>query len=461
MAAGLDMTQGTGWKHVARFSLPLMLGNLLQQLYNTVDGIVVGQFVSNAALAAVGNCASLTFVFVALSFGLANGVGIVISQLYGARRTEDMRAAASTALLLLGGVGILASAAGVALARVLLHGLMNIPDGEVLELGMSYFTIYAGGLVFQFAYNAVAAILRAVGDSKATLYFLCVAAVLNAILDLTFVLVFHWGVPGTAIATVLAQAICMVFSWVYMSRHYPVFRFRRGQFVFQKDKCALCLRLGIPTMLQQSVVAFGGVFMQRLVNYFGENLMSAFTVGNRVENYIFVPIMALNNGMATFTGQNMGAGRADRVKDCWKRIVALSFVITLGIATLAYLFAAPIAELFGIKGESLQMAVDMIRFMSFFFCLFSVYLPTAGLLQGSGDAVYAMFCSFSTLGARVISAYLMVFAFGVSYQAVWYAVPIGWVLCVIMSWGRYFAGTWQKKAVVRPPRTEDFVDGQF
>jgi putative MATE family efflux protein len=393
-------------------------------------------------------------VFLAVSFGLANGVSIVISQLFGARRTEDMRSAASTALILLMGVGIAVAMIGVALARVLLHGLMDIPEGEVLNLGMSYFTIYAGGLVFQFAYNAVAAVLRAVGDSKATLYFLCVTAVLNAVLDLVFVLVFHWGVAGTASATVLSQAICTVFSCVYMTRRYPVFRYGRGEFVFQWDKCALCLKLGIPTMLQQSVVAFGGVFMQRLVNYFGENLMSAFTVGNRVENYIFVPILALNNGMATFTGQNMGAGRPDRVRECWKRIVFLSFCITLCIAALTYAVAAPIAELFGIEGESLRMAVSMIRFMSFFFCLFSVYLPTAGLLQGAGDAFYAMLCSFSTLGARVISAYLMVFAFGVGYQAVWYAVPIGWVLCVIMSWGRYFAGTWEKKAVVRKPQTE-------
>lgn len=281
----------------------------MQQLYNTVDGIVVGQFVSDAALAAVGNCASLTFVFLAVSFGLANGVSIVISQLFGARRTEDMRSAASTALILLVGTGVAASIIGMVLSRAFLHGMLGIPEGEVLSLSISYFTIYAGGLVFQFAYNAVAAVLRAVGDSKATLYFLCVTAVLNAILDLTFVLVFHWGVAGTAIATVLAQVICTAFSYVYMTRHYPVFRYKRGEFVFQWDKCALCLKLGIPTMLQQSVVAFGGVFMQRLVNHFGNALMSAFTVGNRVENYIFVPIMALNNGMATFTGQNMGAGR--------------------------------------------------------------------------------------------------------------------------------------------------------
>jgi putative MATE family efflux protein len=455
MAAGLDMTAGTGWKHVARFSLPLMLGNLLQQLYNTVDGIVVGQFVSDAALAAVGNCASLTFVFLAISFGLANGTGIAISQLFGAKLQAEMRRCASTALILLVGVGAAVSVFGALMSPWLLHGLMKVPEGEVLKLGESYFTIYAAGLIFQFGYNAIAAVLRAVGDSKATLYFLCVTAVLNAILDLTFVIVFHWGVAGTAVATVLAQAICMVFSIVYMYRHYPVFRFKRGEFVFDREKGAVCLKLGIPTMLQQSVVAFGGVFMQRLVNYFGQNLMAAFTVGNRVENYIFVPILALNNGMSTFTGQNLGARKPERVRECWKRIELLSLGITLFVAALAYIFASPISRLFGIDGESLSMAVRMIRFMSFFFCMFSLYLPTMGLLQGAGDALYSMFCSFSTLGARVASAYIMVYVFGVGCEAVWYAVPIGWTLCIILGMARYYSGVWEKKSIVKYPQEVD------
>jgi Na+-driven multidrug efflux pump len=287
-------------------------------------------------------------------------------------------------------------------------------------------------------------VLRAVGDSKATLYFLCVTAVLNAILDLTFVIVFHWGVAGTAVATVLAQAICMVFSIVYMYRHYPVFRFKRGEFVFDREKGAVCLKLGIPTMLQQSVVAFGGVFMQRLVNYFGQNLMAAFTVGNRVENYIFVPIHGAQQRhvhlhRAESRSQEAGAGPG--VLEAHRASVA---GITLFVAALAYIFASPISRLFGIDGESLSMAVRMIRFMSFFFCMFSLYLPTMGLLQGAGDALYSMFCSFSTLGASVASAYIMVFVFGVGCEAVWYAVPIGWTLCIILGAARYYSGVWEK-----------------
>ena len=202
-------------------------------------------------------------------------------------------------------------------------------------------------------------------------------------------------------------------------------------------------------MLQQSVVAFGSMLMQRLVNHFGQALMAAFTVGNRVENYIFIPIMALNAGMSTFAWQNAGAGRHDRIRRCWKHIELVSFLFSGAIAVVIYVFATQISNLFGVTGESLKMSNEMIRFMSFFTLLFSLYLPTAGLLQGSGDAFYAMFCSMSTLGIRVISAYTMVFMLGVDYHAVWYAVPIGWVCCIVIAWSRYFSGAWEKKSLVK------------
>lgn len=449
MKGKLDMTQGVGWRHVLIFSLPIMLGNLLQQLYNTVDGIVVGKYVSEAALGAVGNCASLTFLFIAIAMGLSNGSGIVVAQFFGAKREDDVRRAASTAILLLGGVGIAGVAFGLAGSRWLLGTVLGINDSEVLNEAVTYFRIYSAGLLFQFLYNVVAALLRALGDSKATLYFLIISTVVNLGLDLLFVLSFNWGVAGVAAATVIAQCISTAFSLLYMNRKYPVFRFKLKELKYHRDMGKRCLQMGIPSMLQQSVVAVGSMFMQRLVNTFGKALMAAFTVGNRVENYIFIPIMALNAGMSTFAGQNMGAGKPQRVKECWKRVMVMSLAFSAFIAVLIYSFASPISTLFGVTGKSLTMSVEMIRFMSFFVLLFSLYLPTGGLLQGAGDAFFAMLCSMSTLGIRVISAYTMVYAFNVDYHAVWYAVPIGWICCVVLAWGRYFSGAWEKKALVR------------
>ncbi len=449
MKGKLDMTQGIGWRHVLTFSLPIMLGNLLQQLYNTVDGIVVGKYVSEAALGAVGNCASLTFLFIAVAMGLSNGSSVVAAQFFGAKREADVRRSASTAIILLCGVGIAGVIFGMLCSEWLLGTVMGIDDKEVLGEAVTYFRIYSAGLLFQFLYNVIAALLRALGDSKATLYFLLISTVVNLGLDLLFVLVFGWGVAGVAIATVIAQGISTAFSLVYMNRRYPVFRFKLRELKYHTDMGKKCLQMGIPSMLQQSVVAIGGMFMQRLVNTFGKALMAAFTVGNRVENYIFIPIMALNAGMSTFAGQNMGAGRPDRVRECWKRVELMSLLFSAFIAVFIYSFATPISTLFGVSGKSLTMSVEMIRFMSFFVLLFSLYLPTGGLLQGSGDAFFAMLCSMSTLGIRVISAYTMVYAFGVDYHAVWYAVPIGWVFCIVLAWGRYFSRAWEKKSLVK------------
>lgn len=449
MSGKLDMTQGVGWRHVVAFSMPMMLGNLLQQLYNTVDGIIVGQFVSEAALGAVGNCASLTFVFIAIAFGLSIGSSTIVAQCFGAGRHDDMRRAASTALILLGAVGLAASVFGAIASPWLMSTVLDISSKKVLHEATVYFTIYSCGLLFQFLYNAVSAILRAVGDSKATLYFLLVATVINLGLDLLFIVRFNWGVAGAAWATIIAQFASTAFSLVYMFRRYPVFSFKPSELKFHGDMAKTCLKLGIPAMLQQSVVAVGSLFMQRLVNYFGDSLMAAFTVGNRVENYIFIPIMALNAGMSTFTGQNMGAGRPDRVRSCWKRIELVSLCFSTVIAAAIYIFAAPISSLFGVEGDSLRMSVEMTRFMCFFFCIFSLYLPTSGLLQGAGDAFFTALTSMSTLGVRVAVAYTMVFAFNVDYHAVWYAVPFGWVCCVALAWGRYFSGAWEKKAVIK------------
>ncbi len=449
MRGKLDMTQGVGWRHVLIFSLPIMLGNLLQQLYNTVDGIVVGQYVSPDALGAVGNCASLTMLFIAIANGLSIGCSVVVSQFFGAKREADVRRAASTALVILSVAGIVGVVFGMAFSKWLLGTVLGIKDADVLREAVTYFRIYSAGLLFQFLYNVVAALLRALGDSKATLYFLFVSTVINLGLDLLFVIVFNWGVAGVAIATVIAQLCSTVFSLFYMYRRYPVFRFKLSELRYHADMGSRCFKMGIPSMLQQSVVAIGSLFMQRLVNHFGASLMAAFTVGNRVENYIFIPIMALNAGMSTFAGQNAGAGRHDRIRECWKKIELVSFVFSGIIAVLIYVFSTQISTLFGVTGESLKMSNEMIRFMSFFTLLFSLYLPTAGLLQGSGDAFYAMLCSMSTLGIRVIAAYTMVYLFGVDYHAVWYAVPIGWVCCIAISWARYFSGAWEKKSLIK------------
>ncbi len=443
------MTTGTEWKHILLFSLPIMAGNLLQQLYNTVDGIVVGNFVSQNALAATGTAGTLAFIFLAFAIGFGNGSGIMIAQLFGAQQYKELKSAVSTSLILLVGMGAFFTLFGCLLARPLLHGLMNVPEGEVLDLAVIYFAIYSIGFVLQFIYNAVASILRAVGDSKATLYFLVVSSVVNLVLDLLFVIAFHWGVAGAAIATVLSQLGSAAVSVVYMVKKYPIFRFGKGEFTFHMDKCRLCLKLGIPTTIQQSIVSFGNVFIQRLVNSFGEAVMAAFTVGTRIENYLFVPAIGFNVGASTFTAQNIGAGNLERVRRGCRSTVALTFSVAVVLELLSYLFAVPLSTLFGVDGAALTYSVAYVRFLAFFFWTFSLYMVFTGVLQGSGDVITTMICSMVALGVRVFLSYVLVNGFGVGCSAIWKAMPIGWGSALIIASIRFFTGGWKEKGIVK------------
>lgn len=443
-----DMTVGSEWRKILSFALPIMVGQFLQQLYNTVDGIVVGNFVSEAALGAVGACTTLSLLFLALSNGFSMGCGVMVAQLYGAKRTDELRRAVSTCLVLLGGMGLGSTILGSLGARWMVDWILNITQPQLAELAVLYFSIYSLGLLFQFLYNCVASILRAVGDSKATLYFLCVSAVMNLALDILFVAVFHWGVAGAAVATVLSQIACAAVCFVYLFRKYPLFRFGKGQFRFSSQLCLLCLRLGAPMTLQQAIVSCGNVAMQRLVNSFGQVTMAAFTCGLRIENYCMIPALGLNSAMSMFTGQNIGAGRPDRIQRGWEGAVKLSLLITFAIATILFAGAYPLSALFGVTGEAQLQAVDYIRFVSYMMLIFAVYLTTNGVIQGSGDALYASICSFSTLGVRVALSYILVIFFDFDYHVLWRCIPIGWVFAVILALLRFHSGKWKEKAIV-------------
>ena len=449
-----DMTTGPEWKHILVFSLPIMAGNLLQQLYNTVDGIVVGNFVSQDALAAAGTAGTLALVFLAFAIGFGNGCGILISQLFGAKKMEELRSAVSTSLILLTGIGLLFSVLACVFARFLLAGLMRVEAGDVLEYAVTYFAIYAVGLVLQFLYNAVTCILRSLGDSRATLYFLLICSVANLVLDLVFVICFHWGIAGAAIATVISQLASAVASIVYMVKKYPLFRYKRSEFVFDRQQCLLCLKLSIPSTLQQSIVSFGNVFIQRLVNSFGAATMAAFTVGSRIENYLFVTAVGFNQSMATFAGQNMGARRHDRVRRGVRHALIMSLAVSAFLELLSYVFASPIASLFGVSGEALELSIQYVRFLSLFFWTFSLYMVFMGTLQGCGDVFFTSFCSLLALSIRVGVSYAFNAWFHTGCSIIWKAMPVGWGASLLVSVIHFLRGKWKTKGVVSREATE-------
>ena len=446
MARAKLMTEGSEWKLILLFTLPLMAGNFLQQLYNAVDGIVVGNFAAAGenALAAVGTCAPITMLFIAVAMGMSTGCSILIAQLHGARKYDEMRKAVATSLILVIAVGLVLSVAGGVVAKWILEHILKVSE-EILPDATAYFAIYCFGLVFQFTYNIVSFILRSLGDSAATLYFLLVSSVTNIILDLVFVICFHWDVPGVAIATVIAQALSAVISVIYMFKKYPILRFGKGEFRFHRTQAALALRLSIPTTLQQCIVSSGHIAIQRIVNDFG--LTAAFTAGMRMENFIMIPVFSFNVGMATFTGQNVGAGRLDRVRRGFRATELMGLAVCAVVGLVAFVGADPLVGLFGVEGTTQATAAEYLRFIAPCLLLFCFYIITNGVLQGSGDVVFTAVNTVSNLAIRCAAAYLLAYLTPLEGRAAWVSLPISWAYALVLSLVRYRGGKWKSKAV--------------
>ena len=288
-----SMITGTPWKKVLSFSIPVFIGLLLQQLYNTVDTIVVGNFASEEALAAVGTTASMITLFLAAAVGFSTGAGVITAQYFGAGEKERMKETSAVAVTFLLVMGIVVTVLGLLSGRAILSGFLDVPE-DFLDIAVRYFNIYCLGLVFQFGYNVVAALLRSVGDSKASMYFLLIAAVVNIVLDLVFVAGLHWGASGAAAATGISQAFSCIASFAYMNRKYPVFRFGIHDFKWNGKDIRMILRMGFPIVLQQMLVGVGIMAIQRAVNSYGQSMTASFTVGSRIEMYVQMPLNSFN-----------------------------------------------------------------------------------------------------------------------------------------------------------------------
>ena len=439
-----DMTKGTEWKLILSFTLPLIGGNLLQQIYSLADSLIVGNFAGQTALASVGTSFPITFLLLALATGLTNGVGVMASQFFGAKNADAFRKNLSTACFTLLGAGILITILGILTSRPLLAGLLQA-DASILDDALLYLRIYCMGLVFQFAYNTFAAILRSIGDSRSTMYFLLIATVVNIVLDLIFVQ--FWQVAGVAWATVIAQAVSAITAGIYLFRKVELARFQKGQFRFHKDMFTMSLRLGVPTSIQQCSVGLGMVLMQRLINSFGVDTISAITAAMKLESFAMVPIMMFYMGLSNFTGQNMGAGQLDRIKRGYHQTMVMALITCAGIILLL-VFAGPFAiGLFHMNEAATAIGVEYLQTLAWFFLIFCVMYITNGVLQGSGDVAYPTAGTMTSLIVRVIVANIMATFPAIGYRSIFYSIPIGWACGTAIVFLRYLSGKWKDKGV--------------
>ncbi len=442
-----DMTEGNEVSHIIKFTLPMLAGNVFQQFYNLIDSIVVGKYVGANALAAVGACGSLCFLFFSVCLGLSVGIGILISQYFGAKEEEQVKRAIANSTYVIGISGVIMSILGVVLARQVLQ-LLNTPP-EILNDSVAFLRIASGGMIAVAAYNAIAAMLRALGDSRTPLIFLIVSCAINVVLDLILVIKFGFGVPGTAFATVISQACAAAGCIVFAVLKNPYFELKREHWKVNKPMITKCIKIGVPVAIQNSAIAVSLVALQSVVNGFGETAVAAFTATSRVEQLIQQPFNSLGAAMSTFSGQNMGADKLDRVKKGYHK----SILIVAGFSLLALLAAQlggrAIMEVFVNDEAVISLGASAIKITSCaYFPLGMIYI-TRGLLNGTGDAFYAMINGFVEVAGRVgFSGALSIIPF-LGVWSVWTTSGLTWTITAIASVIRYRQGKWKKKSLVK------------
>ena len=440
-----SMTEGAPWKHIIKFAFPVLMGLLLQQLYNTVDTIVVGNFTGEAALSAVGTTASFVFLMLAVATGFSAGNGVVVAQHFGAKNIKGVRENAATGILFLLVLGIIIGVLGAFIARPALKHLISVPD-SFLDLAVQYFVIYSLGLVFQYGYNIFSAILRAVGDSAATLYFLLIAAVLNIILDVVFVAYFKWGVVGAAVATDISQAVSFVAAYIYMRKRYEIFRFKFSEYVWDNELIKNTVRIGLPISLQLIVVSVGFTLIQRAVNGFGQAMTASFTVVQRVEMYLNLPGHTFQTTLATYTGQNIGAKKYDRVKLGVRQTMIMSLALSIFISILVYIHAENIISFFGLSSDAAALCLEHLRAIAIINIVLMSYFPLFGVFQGAGHSAFPMIVAIVALTLRVLSTYTFRYSPFLGYSIIWWNGIFGFGAGFLLTWGYYISGRWKKGA---------------
>lgn len=442
-----SMTSGTPWKLLVMFSMPIIAGNLLQQMYHTADTLIVGNVEGEVALSAVGSCTSLTELFIALAIGFSTGTGILIAQCYGAKRDDLLRTYASTAIVLLIRLGFVMSIAGLITGKIILEKLLHVPE-HMLEMTVKYFRIYSLGLVFQFGYNAYASILRAIGDSSSTLYFLLGSSVINVLLDLLFIKIMSLGVAGAAVATVISQACACIASGIYMYKKYELLRFKKEQLYYAPELSYQIMKVGTPMALQCSVISLGMIMVQKLVNSYGQVMMASFAVVTRLHGWITMPIKSLQNAMATYAGQNIGAKKEDRISvGLWQSIV-MSIGITAFFCVLIYFNMKRIVTWFGLDVEASKICMMHLRITLPSVLIYAAYFPMNGVFQGVGDAIHATAYALLALALRILFAYTLSFFTYWGYTAIWWSETYAWIIVIVVYYIYYFQGKWKRRVLI-------------
>lgn len=438
-----NMTEGNPLRLIFAFAVPMLIGNVFQQLYNMVDSIVVGKYVSKIALAAVGTGFPIIFMTASLFIGIGLGATILISQFYGAGDIENVKKTSQTiyTAMIVGSIPL--TVIGIFLSMPILK-LINVPD-DVLPMANQYMVIIFFGFIGSIGFNVNSGILQGLGDSKSSLLFLAVACIMNIILDLAFVLIYNLGVAGVAYATIIAQFFSWFFGIIYMRKKYEFLCFPILKFKFDKLLFGKILKLGIPSAIQQALFSIGIMSLQSLVNGYGSDFMAGFNAANKIDTFAFMPIQSFANAVTTYVGQNIGAGRMDRVHKGTVSTIAISIVFSVATAAFIIPFGPAMMRMFNPDPVVVESGMVYLKTVVPFLSILSLTFTLNSVMRGAGEAIIPMLGSIISLWVgRVPSAYLLAKYAGRDY--IFYSYTIGWILWLFIAVPYYFSGRWKLKS---------------
>lgn len=432
-----DLTEGKPLQLILQFSIPLVFGNLFQQMYNMIDTIIVGRYLGLSALTSVGSTTSITFLIIGFCLGTCAGLGVPVAQQFGAKNYEKMRAFIMNAAY----VSIFLAAALTLVTCLLCDNIliwMRTPE-EFFQGAYDYLFVIFLGIPFTFLYNVVSAIIRAMGDSRTPFYFLVLSTVLNVCLDLIFIIVFQWGTAGAAWATILSQAAAGVLCFFYMKRKYDILTFSCQERKIRMDYIKILFVMGVPMGLQYSITAIGSIMLQSAVNTLGSVCVSAYTAALKVKQLAMCPYDAFATASATFGSQNLGAGQLKRIREGLKSGIFISVIYSVGIGAVLIFAGSKIAMLFvsGSETEVLGLVQQLLTCAGFFYVFLAFLNCTRMTIQGLGYSAIAMFAGCSELIARGVMALFVIPRFG--YSAVCFTDQTAWIAATLVVMPVFFA----------------------
>ncbi len=431
----LDMTVGSPVRHIILFSIPALIGNIFQQVYNLVDSIIVGKFVGAEALAAVGVTGPINFFFFAICNGIGTGGGIVASQYFGAHDDENVKKCIVNTGIIMLVFPLIIGALGMTLSGSLLRALGTPSD--IIAEAARYARLMSGGLIFVSVYNFISAMLRALGDSKTPLYFLILSSLVNVVLDILFVYTFNMGVFGAGLATVIAQITAAASCAAFARKTNPYFRVDRSDISIDGGMVWKVVRLGIPMSLQFSLIAISSMAVQRVVNSFETVAVAAYTATSRIEQLVHSPYQTLSASLATFCGQNYGAKNHKRVLSGYRKCLAMMGALTVVLVLVMQFFSAGITSLFVSEKDVIKLGARGLRVTSYFYITLGLIYIVRGILNGVGDAFFAMFNGVVEVIGRFLVPVLLINVFEMDVMGIWWSCGIVWAISGSTAWLRY------------------------